>query len=769
MHADSFSIPRPSRAGIVADKPASASGAFRAALASSLQNSAPPQSLGSQPVENFSDPPPAKDGSAPQSSENVSNQDQLLTPGSRESRRAGAFTFSRLVPKPRLNSGAKKDIHAASLASDWSAPMPSHLPRSSESPQPITDVQHVVILPLSPSTEIAAASLPTFLPPPPAERANAAPAALPSRFDASSSLSELSPEILPDSASRSMNPSTANPCLRPTSTLNHAIFDEMRGVAGLLSRMNSDRMVQITAENTGGADESAQSPGVSLDPRAGEIAAKVAPTAAPDAGREQFPASLGMSTSSDSSDTQAGLSPAPSNLFSRGIPPQRALSIQSAKLLKDFTPTTAATIKPNHTGTTLRVPSPSAAPTADSSLDLALPVLTTLSVRTAPPGIPHVTQTIHDANAVTSTSSKTVPSAFSGATCISGLHEGASTSAAPTAPKQASIAVTADPKANPNGLQNLPPNTMPLRDAAMHNQPPAAVEVAPLQLSNIGNATPWLPSLAANQSEIARTETQRSISSGGFVATNTTAPEDNAIDATSSSVSTSSAITQSKLGDKKLPAAASGGTLSNADSAAIVPSDPRGGFIFENHPFAAVFASAPVPPSPSNPAVAHAAPNLPKTHQVLDAVPLPDVTRSSMSANPNIDNSHLHFGIRTEAFGAVEVHTVVERSQVGVTVHADRELSRWFSSEVPSLDSGLNHNHLSLTALEFDNARSGVQTSSSFQQDQPRHPVTTPTLHSLGSPAAVDEAPPLTEPAIPEVMPSQQSVRTEHIHVSIHI
>src|ERR1700686_178216 len=83
-------------------------------------------------------------------------------------------------------------------------------------------------------------------------------------------------------------------------------------------------------------------------------------------------------------------------------------------------------------------------------------------------------------------------------------------------------------------------------------------------------------------------------------------------------------------------------------------------------------------------------------------------------------SAQMHLAIRTEAFGAVEIHTVVQQSQVGLTVHADRDIARWFSSEVPGLESGLNKNHLNLTAVDFDSVGSGVQTATSFQQGQPQ-------------------------------------------------
>ena len=109
-------------------------------------------------------------------------------------------------------------------------------------------------------------------------------------------------------------------------------------------------------------------------------------------------------------------------------------------------------------------------------------------------------------------------------------------------------------------------------------------------------------------------------------------------------------------------------------------------------------------------------------------------------------NAQMHLGVRTDAFGAIEIHTVVQQSQVGITVHGDRDLARWFSSEVSSLESGLNKNHLNLTAVDFDHGRCGVQTATSFQQGQPRHSFSQTSFSQTtdSQPAA------LPEPASPE-------------------
>jgi hypothetical protein len=137
-------------------------------------------------------------------------------------------------------------------------------------------------------------------------------------------------------------------------------------------------------------------------------------------------------------------------------------------------------------------------------------------------------------------------------------------------------------------------------------------------------------------------------------------------------------------------------------------------------------------------------------------------------------NAQMHLGVRTDAFGAVEIHTVVQQSQVGITVHGDRDLARWFSSEVSSLESGLNKNHLNLTAVDFDHGRSGVQTATSFQQGQPRHSFSQTSFSQTTdsqSAALPDPASPepdmASESAATGILPSGPSAGSGQTHVSI--
>jgi len=79
----------------------------------------------------------------------------------------------------------------------------------------------------------------------------------------------------------------------------------------------------------------------------------------------------------------------------------------------------------------------------------------------------------------------------------------------------------------------------------------------------------------------------------------------------------------------------------------------------------------------------------------------------------------MHVGIRTAAFGAVEIYTSVHQNQVGIAVHGERGMAHWFSSEVQNLEFGLKDHHLHLTTVEMDKGGTGLQTSTGSQQQNP--------------------------------------------------
>jgi hypothetical protein len=117
-------------------------------------------------------------------------------------------------------------------------------------------------------------------------------------------------------------------------------------------------------------------------------------------------------------------------------------------------------------------------------------------------------------------------------------------------------------------------------------------------------------------------------------------------------------------------------------------------------------------------------------HQMLDSAPAAPVNGGGVSSSVSHVTAdaalQMRVGIHTNAFGNVEIHTVVEQSQVGLSIHADHDLARWFSSEVIGLEAGLKGQHLNLAGVNFESTRSGVQTATSFQQGESRQNLPQP-------------------------------------------
>ena len=119
----------------------------------------------------------------------------------------------------------------------------------------------------------------------------------------------------------------------------------------------------------------------------------------------------------------------------------------------------------------------------------------------------------------------------------------------------------------------------------------------------------------------------------------------------------------------------------------------------------------------------------------------------------------MRLDVHTNAFGNVEIHTVIEQAQVGVAIHSDRDLSRWFNSEVGGLETELKNQHLDLAGVNFSSNRSGVQTATSFQQGQARQQnlfqPSTPQSKIPQLPGVETDSRPEPNPiaALPVVMP----------------
>jgi hypothetical protein len=110
-----------------------------------------------------------------------------------------------------------------------------------------------------------------------------------------------------------------------------------------------------------------------------------------------------------------------------------------------------------------------------------------------------------------------------------------------------------------------------------------------------------------------------------------------------------------------------------------------------------------------------------------------------------VGQSEMHIGLRSTAFGSVEVHTVVRDSQIGLTVGSEKgDLRTFLGPEIPALQSSLGQH-----ALRFDNVRFLAERPNSqggfsafadshSQPDQQRQPVYAPRS-STGAASNVHE------------------------------
>jgi len=78
-----------------------------------------------------------------------------------------------------------------------------------------------------------------------------------------------------------------------------------------------------------------------------------------------------------------------------------------------------------------------------------------------------------------------------------------------------------------------------------------------------------------------------------------------------------------------------------------------------------------------------------------------------------ISQSEMHVGLRTQAFGAVNLHTAVRDTQLGLAVSSERgDLRSFFSPEVPALQVVLRQHDLHLETIRFIESGNPASTSS---------------------------------------------------------
>jgi hypothetical protein len=113
----------------------------------------------------------------------------------------------------------------------------------------------------------------------------------------------------------------------------------------------------------------------------------------------------------------------------------------------------------------------------------------------------------------------------------------------------------------------------------------------------------------------------------------------------------------------------------------------------------ASLADNPNVPGPPSPEV--------KNHSPAPAEPAANPFPASGALNlarmvDRVGQSEMHVGLRTLAFGSVEVHTVVRDSQVGLTVGSEKgDLRAFLAPEVPGLQTSLQQHDLHFDHIRF--------------------------------------------------------------------
>jgi hypothetical protein len=112
-------------------------------------------------------------------------------------------------------------------------------------------------------------------------------------------------------------------------------------------------------------------------------------------------------------------------------------------------------------------------------------------------------------------------------------------------------------------------------------------------------------------------------------------------------------------------------------------------------------ANAPVEPGPGG-----------RAGEVREQQPDGQLIQSARIVN-RMGEAEMHMGVRTQAFGTVQVHTVVRDNVVGVAVGSEKgDLRTWLAAETPVLDHNFKNHDLRLASVQF--LGSSVGTGAGF-------------------------------------------------------
>ena len=118
----------------------------------------------------------------------------------------------------------------------------------------------------------------------------------------------------------------------------------------------------------------------------------------------------------------------------------------------------------------------------------------------------------------------------------------------------------------------------------------------------------------------------------------------------------------------------------------------------------------------------------------------------------HINQSEMHIGLRTSAFGSVEVHTVIHDSQVGLAMGGEKgDLRAFVSSELPDLQAAFQQHDLRFENIHFLSNTSTLGagiSSGTDSQSRPFHHAPQPAeivppfddpMHSTGEPETIHD------------------------------
>ena len=102
--------------------------------------------------------------------------------------------------------------------------------------------------------------------------------------------------------------------------------------------------------------------------------------------------------------------------------------------------------------------------------------------------------------------------------------------------------------------------------------------------------------------------------------------------------------------------------------------------------------------------------------------------------------SEMHIGLNTSAFGAVDVHTVVHASEVGLSVGSEKgDLYSLLSNEFPTIANSLQQQSMRLTQVSFHQG-SGLSGNSFSGGNSQQQRFTSSAAQSAASSSSPDTA-----------------------------